>query len=106
LRDFGFGTQCDRVIESLNRGAEMAVAEAKPVFLNSISQLTITDAINIVTGGNGAATSYLKRTTTSELTSKFSPIIQQSLDKVQATKYWSDIMSTYNTLPRRYQNKS
>jgi len=99
LRDFGFGTQCDRVIESLNRGAEMAVAEAKPVFLNSISQLTITDAINIVTGGNGAATSYLKRTTTSELTAKFNPIIQQSLDKVQATKYWSDIMSTYNTLP-------
>ncbi len=75
----------DKVIENINRGAEMAVAEAKPVFISAINQLTINDAINIVTGGNGAATSYLKRTTTSQLTSKFSPIIQTALDKVCLT---------------------
>jgi len=99
LRNHGFGGQCDKVIESLNRGAEIAASEAKPVFIAAINQLTINDAISIVTGGDGAATSYLKTTTTSTLTAKFQPLIKQSLDKVQATKYWSDIMVNYNRLP-------
>ncbi|NUM31008.1 MAG: DUF4197 domain-containing protein [Bacteroidetes bacterium] len=99
LRNLGFGNKCDQVIENINRGAEMAVAVAKPVFINSIKQMKIKDAIKIVTGGNGAATSFLKRTTTSELTNKFKPIIQTSLDKTQATKYWTDIMTIYNKIP-------
>ena len=99
LRDFGFGGTADKVIETLNRGAETAVAEAKPVFMNAVNQMTIRDAISIVTGGNGAGTSYLKRTTSDELRSKFSPIIQQSLDKVGATKYWTDAMTIYNKIP-------
>ena len=99
LRDAGLGDMCDRAIASINRGAEMAVAEAKPVFVNAIAAMTINDAINIVTGGNGAGTSYLKRTTSNELTTKFSPIIQQSLDRVGATKYWKDAISAYNKIP-------
>jgi len=99
LRKYGFANQCDKVIENLNRGAEMAVAEAKPIFMNAINAMTIRDAINIVTGGNGAATSYLRITTSEQLRAKFSPIIQQSLDKVNATKYWTDIMVIYNKMP-------
>ncbi len=99
LRDAGLGDMCDRAIISINRGAEMAVAEAKPVFVNAITTMTISDAINIVTGGNGAGTSYLKRTTSNELTTKFSPIIQQSLDRVGATKYWKDAINAYNKIP-------
>jgi len=99
LRNYGFSSQCDKVIENINRGAEMAVAEAKPIFMNAVNAMTIRDAINIVTGGNGAATSYLKRTTTEQLRAKFSPVIQQSLDKVNATKYWTDAMTLYNKIP-------
>lgn len=99
LRRMGFGNKCDQVIENINHGAEMAVAEAKPVFTNSIKQMSIRDAINIVTGGNGAATNYLKNTTSNELTNKFKPIIQTSLDKTEATKYWTDIMTLYNKIP-------
>ena len=99
LRDAGLGDMCDRAIVSINRGAEMAVAEAKPVFVNAITAMTINDAINIVSGGNGAGTAYLKRTTSNELTTKFSPIIKQSLDRVGATKYWKDAITTYNKIP-------
>lgn len=99
LRNIGFGNKCDQVIENINRGAEMAAMQAKPVFINSIKQMSIRDAINIVTGGNGAATSYLKKTTSNELVSKFKPIIQNSLDKTEATKYWTDIMNIYNKIP-------
>ena len=99
LRKFGFGSLCDNVIETINRGAETAVAEAKPVFVSAITSMTISDAINIVTGGNGAGTLYLKRTTSADLNNKFRPIIQQSLDKVGATKYWTEAITNYNKIP-------
>lgn len=99
LRNLGMGNLCDQMIESMNRGAEKAAAEAKPIFINAIKQMTINDAINIVTGGNGAATDYLTRTTTSQLKAKFKPVVQQSLNKVEATKYWGDVFSTYNKIP-------
>ncbi len=99
LRKYGFGKQCDKVIENINRGAEMAVAEAKPVFVKAITSMSIKDAIGIVTGGDGAGTQYLKQATTNDLTEKFKPIIQQSLDKTEATKYWTQAMKSYNKLP-------
>lgn len=100
LRKYGFGKQCDQVIENINRGAEMAVAEAKPEFVNAITSMSISDAITIVTGGNGAGTAYLKRTTIDGLRIKFKPIIQKSLDKTEATKYWTLVMTSYNKIPR------
>ncbi|NCO54611.1 MAG: DUF4197 domain-containing protein [Bacteroidetes bacterium] len=99
LRAAGFGKNVDKVIFSINRAAEDAGNEAKPIFINAITSLTITDAINIVKGQDNAATSYLKKTSSSELNNKFKPSIKTSLDKVGATKYWSETIKLYNKLP-------
>lgn len=99
LRQLGFSKQVDEAITSLNRAAEDAASEAKDIFVAAIRGLTIDDAINIVKGEQDAATQFLERETTSDLTSKFSPIINASLKKVDATKYWSDVMGTYNKIP-------
>ena len=99
LRKYGFGKECDKVVESMNHAAEIAVAEARPVFVNSITSMSIKDAISIVTGGNGAGTAYLKRTTIDELKIKFKPVIQSALDKTEATKYWTGVMTSYNRIP-------
>jgi len=99
LRAAGFGKNVDKVIFSINRAAEDAGKEAKPIFINAITSLTITDAINIVKGQDNAATSYLKKTSSSELNNKFKPSIKTSLDKVGATKYWSETIKLYNKLP-------
>ncbi|OFX40405.1 MAG: hypothetical protein A2X08_11500 [Bacteroidetes bacterium GWA2_32_17] len=99
LRSAGFGKNVDKVILSINRAAEDAGKEAKPIFINAITSLTITDAINIVKGQDNAATSYLKKTSSSELNNKFKPSIKTSLDKVGATKYWSETIKLYNKLP-------
>ncbi|HEY2727701.1 MAG TPA: DUF4197 domain-containing protein, partial [Parafilimonas sp.] len=58
--------------------------------------MTISDALGILQGGDFAATDYFKQKTTTQLTAAFSPIISQSLDKVGATKYWSDMFTAYN----------
>jgi hypothetical protein len=99
LRSIGLGSQVDKFELSLNRGAEDAAKSAKPIFISAIKQLTFKDVWNILTGQKDAATQYLKRTTTSQLTTAFMPIMQQSLDKVDATKYYTTLSSTYNKLP-------
>lgn len=99
LRSIGMGSLADNVITSLNRAAEDAAKEAKPIFIAAIKQMTITDATNILLGSQDAATQYFKRVTTAQLTDKFSPIVTNSLSKVGATKYWGDAASKYNKLP-------
>ncbi len=99
LRNLGLGSMCDDVILSLNQAAEKAAAEAKPILINSIRQMTVTNAMDILFGENNAATAYLKRTTTDQLTEKFTPVIQSSLEAVNATKYWDDVVTRYNQIP-------
>jgi len=99
LRSIGMGKQVDEVILSINRAAEDAAKDAKSIFIAAIKAMTVKDAINIVKGEDDAATQYLKRTTTNELKAKFRPVIKASLDKVNATKYWTDLIKTYNKIP-------
>ncbi|MDQ7948161.1 MAG: DUF4197 domain-containing protein [Pedobacter sp.] len=100
LRGLGFNTLADNVILSINRAAEDAAKEAKPIFLSAIRQMTIADAANILLSGNkDAATEYFKRVTTAQLMEKFRPVITASLGKVGATKYWGDAATAYNKIP-------
>ncbi|SMC00253.1 conserved hypothetical protein [Hymenobacter roseosalivarius DSM 11622] len=99
LRTIGLGSQVDKFELSLNRGAEDAAKSAKPIFLAAIKSLTFQDVWGILTGQKDAATNYLRRTTTTQLTTAFKPIIQQSLDKVNATRYYTDLTTRYNRIP-------
>ena len=90
------GKLVDRAILSMNRAAEDATKGAATIFWNSIKQMSIKDGLQILKGGDFAATDYLKKTTTAELTEKFRPVIETSLAKVDATKYWKDVFTTYN----------
>jgi hypothetical protein len=95
----GMQQQVDKVTLSLNRAAEKASGIAIDVFIQAIKQMTFQDAMNILLGGDGAGTAYLKKTTTPILTEKFRPIVEQSLGDVNATKYWSDATNVYNRIP-------
>ena len=99
LRQIGMGSLVDRAILQINRAAEDAVGYARPIFLDAIKQMTITDAINIIRGPNDAATSYFRNKTTDKLVAAFSPVIKQSLDRFSATKYYTDVVNTYNNFP-------
>jgi hypothetical protein len=99
LRSMGLDKQVDEVILSLNRAAEDAARQAGPIFVDAIKAMSLEDAIGIVKGKEDAATAYLQQTTTPELRSEFQPAIKSSLDKVQATRYWHDLITTYNRIP-------
>ena len=96
MRMLGMGKLVDNAILSMNRAAEDASKAAAPIFISAIKQMTVTDALNILRGTDTAATGYLRKTTSIELTSSFKPVIEESLKKVDATKYWKDVFTTYN----------
>lgn len=99
LRDLGLGQVEDIILEKINRGAEDAAKKAKPIFVSAIKQMTFDDALNILMGVDNSATTYLNTATRTQLYSEFSPVINQSLDKFDANKYWSDLVNKYNKLP-------
>ncbi|WP_026464125.1 DUF4197 domain-containing protein [Adhaeribacter aquaticus] len=99
MRSIGMGNLVDNFVLSLNRAAEDAATSAKPIFISAIRQLTIKDVWGILTGDRDAATQYLKRTTSDQLLLAFTPKIQASLDKVNATKYYSELINNYNRVP-------
>lgn len=100
LRNIGMGKMVDDVELKINRAAEDAAKSAGPIFLNAIKQMTVTDAMNIISNQQpDAATQFLQRTTTEQLVSSFKPNIKAALDKTLATKYWNDVMSRYNQIP-------
>lgn len=91
--------QLDKFVETLNRSAEEAAKDAAPVFVNAIKGMSIGDGFAILKGGDNAATQYLKDKTTAELRQKFTPVVQNAINKVELTKYWSPIINNYNKVP-------
>src|SRR5664279_668838 len=96
MRMLGMGKLVDNAELSMNRAAEDASKAAAPIFLDAIKKMTVTDALNILRGSDTAATGYLRKTTSTDLTTAFRPVIETSLQKTDANKYWKDVFSTYN----------
>jgi hypothetical protein len=89
------------VLLRINRAAEDAVSEAKPIFVNSIKSMTISDAIGILKGNENAATTYLHQTTYDDLFALYRPKIQASLDKklagnISTAQSWNTLTSKWN----------
>ena len=100
LRSIGMGKLCDQFITSMNRAAESAVKEASSVFISSLSRMSVNDAFNILLSGQqDAATQFFKTSTSAELTERFSPIINQSMNANQVSTYWTQLTTAYNNLP-------
>lgn len=99
LRDLGMNKMVDKAILQINRAAEDAAGYAKPIFVDAIKSMTISDAIGLVKNGDTSATHFFRVKTTDKLIAAFLPVIRTSLDKLQATKLYGDVVSTYNNFP-------
>ncbi|MDH3388282.1 MAG: DUF4197 domain-containing protein [Gammaproteobacteria bacterium] len=99
LRQVGLGGEVDRFVLQLNRAAELAAAKSRPIFIKSITAMTIGDAFEILNGPPDAATRYLMRTTGGELRAQFLPVVRDKLGETRATRYYGDIVNKYNQLP-------
>lgn len=91
----------DQTILAINRAAEDAAIEAKPIFVNAITNMSFSDAFGILNGHDSSATSYLHTNTYNDLKMAFAPKISASLDKplvggTSAESLYGDLVSKYN----------
>jgi len=90
------------VIVRLNRAAEDAAGEAKPIFVNAITSMSIADATSILFGSSKTgATDYLKQNTSTQLTAAYKPKVEASLNKdlvgtMSTTESWTKLTKAYN----------
>ena len=100
LRGIGMGKLCDDFIISMNRAAEDAAKEAKPIFVAAIRDMSLADAAALLMAKEqDAATTYFRKETSGLLQERFRPVISASLEKTGATKHWTEIISRYNKVP-------
>jgi hypothetical protein len=83
MRGLGMGKYADELVATMNRAAESAVVEAKPLLVNAVKNMSVQDAKAILGGGQDAATQYFRRTTSAPLTDKFLPIVASATQKVK-----------------------
>ncbi|TGE24616.1 DUF4197 domain-containing protein [Hymenobacter aquaticus] len=100
LRGLRMGALVDKFEVVLNRSAEAAAAQAKPIFLGAIQNLSFADAMALVTTREpDAATLYLHQNTEPQLVAALKPIVQQSLEQTGATKLYAEMVARYNKIP-------
>lgn len=91
LRFLGMGKQADELVLRMNRAAESAVPHAKELLVNSVRQMSITDAKTILTGSEDAATQYFRKTTSTPLAEKFLPIVQDAMKDVSLAQQYNEV---------------
>ena len=93
MRMMGLGSQADELTVAMNRAAEAAVPESKPILEHALTHMTMDDAKQILTGGDDAATQYFKKATNPALEAKFKPVIEQTTRKVHLAERYDAIAS-------------
>jgi len=88
LRAIGQGRRVDDLVNSMNRAAERAVPEGKPLLVNAVKAMSVEDAVRIVRGGDTSVTDFFAAKTRAPLSEKFLPIVTAETEKVSlAAKY-------------------
>ena len=91
LRVMGMRRQADELVVAMNRAAEAAAPEAKALLVDAVKKMTVQDAKQILTGGDTAATEYFRRTTQTQLTERFLPIVKKATDRVGLAQQYNSI---------------
>lgn len=99
LSRFGFQSQVDDFVLSMNRAAEKAAPKAAEHFVSALRDMTFDDARNILQGGDTAATEYFKRKTGDRIFSAFKPVVTSSMRDVGVTRHYTQMMDKLESLP-------
>ena len=91
LKATGQGKQVDDLVTAMNRAAEAAVPQAKPLLVNAIKSLSVEEALKIVRGSNTAVTEFFSSKTRAQLGEKFLPVVTKATEKVQLAERYNAV---------------
>ena len=89
LRKFGQGRRIDELVTTINRAAEAAVPMGKDLLAGAVQSMTVTDAKNILTGGDTSVTRFFADKTREPLGVRFLPVVDQATEKVGLTQQYN-----------------
>ena len=95
-----FKDEVDKIEVTFNRAAEEASKKAAPIFVDAIKGMSIGDGFEILNGADNAATNYLRKTTTSSLTSAFKPVVHDAIETVKLASLWDPVATGYNKVAK------
>ncbi len=98
LRMTGQGQQLDELVVSMNHAAESAVPMAKPLLVNAVKSMSVTDAKNILTGGDTSVTDFFREKTSTQLSGQFLPIVKKVTDKAGLSAKYNSAMGQASKL--------
>jgi len=104
LKMTGQSQQLDDLVLSMNRAAESAVPLAKPLLINAIKSMSITDAKNILSGGDTSVTNFFKEKTAESLSIKFLPVVKKVTDRTRVSSQYNSAMehvSKFGVVPEK-----
>jgi hypothetical protein len=99
LSKIGMSSMLDDLELRLNRAAEVATPKAKELFLQSIKEMTLDDAMGIYKGPDDAATKYFQSKMSQPLAETMHPIVETSLSQVGAVQSYDNVIGKYRSLP-------
>ena len=91
MNAIGMRKQAEELQMAMNRAAENAVGEAKPIFVNAIKSMSVQDAKGIISGGQDSGTQYFKGKTVDALRTKFLPVVKKATERVGLAQKYNDI---------------
>ncbi len=89
MKATGQGHKVDELVTAMNRAAEAAVPQAKPLFLNAVKAVSVDDALKIVRGGSTSVTDFFSGKTRAPLGEKFLPIVTEATEKLALAQRWN-----------------
>lgn len=93
LKSLGQGRRVDELITAMNRGAEQAMPMAKDLLVSTVKNMNVTDAKNILTGGNTSVTKFFSEKTRAPLGTHFLPIVTKATEKVGLAEKYNGVAS-------------
>lgn len=91
MRQLGQGARIDELVTTINRAAEQAVPMAKDLIVKTVKSISVTDAKNILSGGEGSATKFFAEKTRSPLGTQFLPIVTKATEKLGLAQKYNDL---------------
>ena len=107
MRSLGVSKHADNLIVAMNRAAETAAAEAKPILLDAVRNMSMDDAKSILTGGDDSATQYFRSTSSEALSQKFLPVVKNATDQVGLLKRYNEFAgkgAKFGLVPEKHAN--
>lgn len=92
-RMLGQGRRMDELHLSMNRAAEAAVPQAKPLLVNAVKTMSVSDAKGILSGGDTSVTEFFKGKTEQPLFGRFLPVVTQTTSKVGLARQYNDFIA-------------